>query len=526
MQTKIALVGAGYWGSNILRVLHELGALSLVCDTDERILQQAKARYPNLKATSDLDEVLRSDADAVAIATPARTHFEIAKRVIEAGKDVFVEKPLALTLNDAENLKSLSLSRKKILMVGHILRYHPAVEKLKELIVSGKLGKINYVYSNRLNFGKLRVEENILWSFAPHDISVMLYLLDELPESVTAFGAAYLNENRPDVTLTTLEFKSGVKGHVYVSWFHPFKEQKFIVAGEAGMAVFDDTRDIDKLVLYPHRVEWKGEVPFAVKADGVPVEIQKSEPLKAELSHFIECVSTRKTPKTDAEEGLKVLKVLMLSQNSLDKKGEKMTLNGDEPLAQKKYFVHPTAFVDEGAQIGSGTKIWHFAHVMAGAKLGENCVVAQNCFVGSRATLGNGVKLQNNVSVYDLVELEDNVFVGPSAVFTNDTNPRAKFPKGGKWVPTRVREGASIGANSTILCGIEIGKSAFIGAGAVVTKNVPDYAVMVGNPAKILSYMCECGEKLKFEKDTAACGKCGKKYSKSGEKVTPLLSSH
>lgn len=511
---KIALIGAGYWGSNILRVLKECGVLSLVCDTDEKILQQVGSRYPDLATTRSLDIVLKSDVDGIAIATPARTHFEIAKKAIEAGKDVFVEKPLALSLDDAGELKALSSARKKILMVGHILRYHPAVEKLKELIAGGKLGRINYVYSNRLNFGKLRVEENILWSFAPHDISVMLYLLDELPESVTAFGGAYLNEDRADVTLTTLEFKSGVKGHIYVSWFNPFKEQKFVVVGEEGMAVFDDTRDSDKLIFYPHRVEWNGEIPLAVKAKGEPVEIPKSEPLKAELSHFIDCVSSRKIPKTDVEEGLRVLKVLMLSQNSLDRKGEKMSLNGD-----KKYFVHPTAFVDDGAAIGNGTKIWHFAHVMGGAKIGEKCVIAQNCYVGSRAILRNGVKLQNNVSIYDLVELEDNVFVGPSAVFTNDTNPRAKFPKGGKWIPTRVKEGASIGANSTILCGIEIGKSAFVGAGAVVTRSVPDYAVVVGNPARILSYMCECGEKLKFKRNAATCKKCGRKYSKRDENV-------
>ncbi len=512
---KIALVGAGYWGKNILRVLNELGVLSIVCDAEQEVLNQAKERNPKLKVTSEINDVINSDVDAVAVATPAKTHFEIARRAMEAGKDVFVEKPLALSLSDAETLRSLAKSQNRILMVGHILRYHPAVEKLKELASSGKLGRINYVYSNRLNFGKLRVEENILWSFAPHDISVMLYLLDELPESVTAFGAAYLDQKRADVTLTTLEFKSGAKGHIYVSWMNPFKEQKLVVAGEDGMAVFDDTRDSDKLVLYPHRVQWKNDVPLAVKADGLPIELHKAEPLKAEMQHFIDCVSTKKTPKTDVEEGLKVLKVLMLSQNSLDRKGEKMALNEN-----KNYFVHPTAFVDDDASIGNGTKIWHFSHVMGGAKIGEKCVVAQNCYIGSRAVLGNGVKLQNNVSVYDLVKLEDNVFVGPSAVFTNDTNPRAKFPKGGKWVPTVVHSGASIGANSTILCGLEIGKSAFIGAGAVVTKSVPEYAVVAGNPAKIISYMCECGEKLKFEKDSAVCAKCGRKYSKSGERVT------
>ncbi len=511
---KIALVGAGYWGINLLRVLSELGVLSVICDSEERVLKDVRARYPGIRTTANLRDVMESDVSGVAIATPARTHFEIAKIALLAGKDVFVEKPLALDIRDAEELKSISVAGNRIVMVGHILRYHPAVEKLKEILDSGNIGKINYVYSNRLNFGKLRTEENILWSFAPHDISVILYLLGKLPESVTAFGGAYLDEKRADVTLTTLTFAGGVRGHIYVSWFNPFKEQKLVVVGEDGMAVFDDTQPSDKLIVYPHRVEWNGGIPQAIKAKGVPVEIARAEPLKAELRHFVDCVASRETPKTDVNEGLKVLKVLIMSQNSLDRKGENVKVD-----SEKKYFVHPTAYVDEGARLREGTKIWHFAHVMGGAKVGERCVVAQNCYLGSRAVLGNGVKLQNNVSIYDLVELEDNVFVGPSAVFTNDTNPRAGFPKGGKWVPTKVREGASIGANATILCGIEVGKSSFIGAGAVVTKTVPDYAVVVGNPARVIGYMCECGEKLKFEDENAVCRKCGAEYSKSGDKI-------
>ncbi len=183
------------------------------------------------------------------------------------------------------------------------------------------------------------------------------------------------------------------------------------------------------------------------------------------------------------------------------------------------YFIHPTAVVDEGAEIGDGTKIWHFTHVMGGAKIGKNCVIGQNCFIGRRAVIGNGVKIQNNVSVYDLVTLEDNVFVGPSAVFTNDINPRAPYPKHGNWVPTLVKEGATIGANATIVCGITIGRWAFVGAGAVVTKDVPDYAIVVGVPAKIIGYMCECGEKLYFENGKAVCKKCGKKYKKYNGEV-------
>lgn len=184
-------------------------------------------------------------------------------------------------------------------------------------------------------------------------------------------------------------------------------------------------------------------------------------------------------------------------------------------------FVHESACVDTGAQIGEGTRIWHFTHVMAGAKIGKNCRIGQNCFVGSRAVLRDGVKLQNNVSVYDLVTLEEDVFVGPSAVFTNDINPRAAYPKGGKWIPTVVKRGATIGANSTILCGIALGSNCLVGAGAVVTKDVPDYAVVVGNPASLAGWMCACGQKLSFrgEDAEATCPKCRRLYSKRGTVV-------
>ncbi|MDI6839483.1 MAG: DapH/DapD/GlmU-related protein [bacterium] len=183
-----------------------------------------------------------------------------------------------------------------------------------------------------------------------------------------------------------------------------------------------------------------------------------------------------------------------------------------------KYFVHPTAIVDEGAEIGEGTKIWHFSHIMGGAKIGKNCVIGQNCFIARGAVLGNGVKLENNVSVYTFVTLEDYVFVGPSAVFTNDLNPRAPYPKGGKWIPTHVCKGVSIGANATIICGINIGKWAFIGAGAVVTKDVPDYAIVAGVPARLIGWMCECGEKIEFKNGGTSCYKCARKYHKQGLK--------
>ena len=177
------------------------------------------------------------------------------------------------------------------------------------------------------------------------------------------------------------------------------------------------------------------------------------------------------------------------------------------------YFTHKTAVIDKGATIGKGTKIWHFSHIMGKARIGDNCVIGQNCFVADGAVLGNVVKLENNVSVYTFVTLEDGVFVGPSAVFTNDINPRSLYPKRGKWIPTLVKKGSTIGANATIRCGITIGRCALIGAGAVVTKDIPDYAIVVGIPAKQIGWVCECGNNLSFEKENTICSKCGRRYT-------------
>src|SRR5258706_11969407 len=200
----------------------------------------------------------------------------MAKAALEAGKDVLVEKPLAIDVTHGETVANLAKANGRVLMVGHILRYHPAILKLQELVAGGALGKINYLYSNRLNIGKIRTEENILWSFAPHDISVILSLLNEMPTHVSCKGGAYLSSGVTDVTLSHFEFPSGVRAHIFVSWLHPFKEQKLVVVRSEKMAVFDDTVE-NKLVLYPHKVEWKNRIPTAVKADGEVMALDNRE---------------------------------------------------------------------------------------------------------------------------------------------------------------------------------------------------------------------------------------------------------
>lgn len=314
----VGIAGCGYWGKNLLRNFYELGVLDMACDIDFKRLNTLKKRFPDITMTNDFDEMLRlPHIRAVAIATPAITHYELVKRAVLSNKDVFVEKPLAINTKDANRLLALAKEKNKIIMVGHILQYHPAIIKLKELISKGMLGRIQYIYSNRLNLGKLRTEENILWSFAPHDISAILMLLEQEPVRVSAFGESYLNEEVYDTTLTMLEFKNRVKCHIFVSWLHPYKEQRLIIVGSKAMAVFDDLTK-EKLFIYPHRIEYAGgKIPVAQKSAYYTVEVEKSEPLKEELKHFVDCVVHRKKPKTDVFESLRVLKILESAEKYL-----------------------------------------------------------------------------------------------------------------------------------------------------------------------------------------------------------------
>ncbi len=514
----IAIIGAGDWGKNHVRVFHELGVLRLVIDSDAARRAWVQMRYPDVDVASTVEAAWeREDVHSVVIATPAVTHYRLALEALQAEKDVLVEKPLALHVEEARHLVEEARRRQRILMVGHVLEYHPAVQHLYRLIYEGALGKVRYLYSNRLNWGKFRTEENVLWSFAPHDIALTLRILDRMPREVIAHGQAYLNPNIADVTLTVLRFTDDILAHIFVSWLHPFKEQRFVVVGETQLAVFDDTQPWErKLAMYPHEVQWQdGRIPVARKAEAKFIQVQPYEPLRAQAEAFLESIRTRQAPLTDGESALRVLQVLQAAQQSLERGGpQKMT-----SIPKQTYFVHPTAIVDEGAEIGKGTKIWHFSHVMPGARIGENCVLGQNVFVGKNVRIGNGVKIQNNVSVYEGVELEDYVFCGPSMVFTNVMNPRSEIERKDEFRKTLVKRGATLGANSTIVCGVTIGQYAFVGAGAVVTKDVPDYALVVGVPARIVGWMCVGGEKLQFSNGTAQCSACGRRYRKEGKRV-------
>ncbi len=549
MKKNIAVAGAGHWGKNLVRVFSRLGVLHTICDENPAVLKNILASWDlsdskKPKTTTSLEDVLaNSEIDAVVIATPAASHYAITRSALLHSKDVFVEKPLALNLEEGKELVRIAEEKSLILMVGHILNYHPAVLKLKGLIDSGSLGQIYYLYSNRLNFGRIRSEENILWSFAPHDISVMLMLLEEEPIKVTATGATYLQPGVTDITLSHFVFKNDVQAHIFISWLHPYKEQRLVVIGQEKMAVFDDAAP-EKLVIYSHKVAWKDRVPTAQKAEPEVVPLQMEEPLLAEARHFLECLNNRKHPRTDGKEGLRVLKILDECQRSLsnpclmhagagplmhaepapvvvNRGAGPLSLRGSQKADKAiSCFVHPSSYVDEDVKIGAGTKIWHFCHILGGSRIGENCKIGQNVVLGPNVTIGNNVKIQNNVSVYEGVILEDDVFCGPSMVFTNVFNPRSAIPRMNELRKTVVKKGATIGANATIVCGYTIGRYAFVGAGAVVTRDIPDYALVIGVPAKITGWMCECGVKLSFSprEKTSTCSACGKKYRQTSPK--------
>ncbi|WP_275667814.1 Gfo/Idh/MocA family oxidoreductase [Paramagnetospirillum kuznetsovii] len=502
------MLGCGNWGQNLVRNYSQLGALAAVHDPDAIVAGAISAQF-HVPAVTLEDILADASIDGIVVAAPAERHAALADRSLRAGKHVFVEKPLALNVPQAEDLCRLAAELGRVLMVGHLLQYHPAFQKLLALCRNGTIGRLQYVYSNRLNFGRIRTEENILWSFAPHDISMILALLGDQVETVTAIGHNHFHRNLADVTTTHLTFSSGPAAHIHVSWLHPFKEQRLVVIGDAGMLVFDDQQDWEqKLKIYPHRVTLKDGIPYPKKGDVRAIPVDAAEPLALECQHFLDTISAGGVALTDGAEGLAVLRVLDAAQRAMETRRPVV-------MAATPYFAHETAEIDAPAEIGEGTRIWHFSHVLKNSVIGQNCNIGQNVVIGPDVRIGNRCKIQNNVSVYPGVTLEDGVFCGPSMVFTNVHNPRAEIERKSEYRPTLVKRGATIGANATVVCGHEIGRYAFVGAGAVVTHDVPDHAVVAGNPARVIGHVCACGVRLPDgDWADAVCSACGDGYAR------------
>lgn len=323
---KVAVIGTGYWGKNLVRNFYELGALKMFFDATPRILKEISEKFPAIEAAPSFAQILADKEIAgIVIATPAVTHYELAKAAMLAGKDVFVEKPMTLRAAEAEELVKISKAENRILFVGHLLEYHPAVTWLKLLIDNGELGEIRYLYSNRLNFGKFRTEENVLWSFAPHDISMMIYFMGAMPEKVSTSGYSWINPGVADVTLTRLTFPGNVFGHIFVSWLNDKKVQELVLQGEKAIAAFNDLSR-EKLIISPFDFNPNGKEPFPVKKTPWMVPLNPEEPLKIECREFLDCVATRRQPRTDGENGLRVVKVLETCQRSMKQKGAKLNV--------------------------------------------------------------------------------------------------------------------------------------------------------------------------------------------------------
>ena len=317
---NIACVGAGYWGKNLIRNFHELGVLKVICDDNINLLRSFSKQYPDAASYSSFSQVLTDNSiHAVSISTPVVTHNLLIQQALKAGKHVFVEKPLCLDENQAVECIELADSFKLTLMVGHLLWYHPAVLEIRRALHAGELGKIHYLYSNRLNMGLLRDGENVLWSFASHDISIILGLVDSKPVAVKAFATEHLQTGIADQVIGILAFENKISAHIHVSWLNPFKEQKLVIVGEKAMLVFDDTLPWEqKLAKYCHSVHWENQRPVAVKSDPQYIELTPAEPLKSECQHFIDSIVSGSRPRTDGREGLKVLKVLNQLQQAID----------------------------------------------------------------------------------------------------------------------------------------------------------------------------------------------------------------
>lgn len=565
----LAVVGSGKWGSNHSRTAFSMGALAAVVDPAAEVRRDAAEKWdvPTFATLSDLvaaksqSELLRGLV-GVVIATPPATHAGLARDAMAAGLSVLVEKPMCPSVEEAVVLAECARAARHPgpgraackLMVGHLLRYGAPHSVAMELIKGGHVGKVRRVKALRINFGTVRVEENVLWSLCPHDVSVALAMCSAdgraaLPRRVRCTGLNIVNGNNgvEDAVELTAEFESGALLHIEANWLHPEKERRMTVYGSEGFIVVNEAvpapiaqldEDATRNAL-PVRL-WK----YGTSVDKKRVALTKEEiglvpnvhyldashgcsrfaesPLQSELEHFRNCCFDRTAePLTDAEEGLRVVQVLAAATESMrERDGGWVSLKQNSltpstvvalPTARKveastsPYFAHESAIIDDGAQVGVGAKIWHFSHVMSGAVIGARCSLGQNVFVAGKVRLGVNVRVQNNVSLYDGLSVGDNVFLGPSCVFTNVRRPRSEFPTSASdYCQTKIGDGVTVGANAVIVCGVTVGDYAMIGAGCVVTKDVKRHAQVVGNPGRQVAWVGRTGVPLVSDADSVS----------------------
>jgi predicted dehydrogenase len=333
---KIGTVGLGAWGWNVTRNFAELKSCNLVScfDIDQKRRDSAGRAWPGVVPVDSFEKLLKQEIDAVVIASPAVTHYELVKKALLSGKDVFVEKPFTLNTRHAEELLELSQKLDRVLMVGHLLEYHPVVHRLRKLITSGELGPVYYIYSQRVNLGRIRGDENALWSFAPHDISQILFLLGMEPTNVSARGQSYIQDGIEDVVFLSLFFDNRIMAHIHLSWLDPHKVRRTTIVGKNKMAVFDDAETTEKLRIYDNHAEMPpaksyGEAIQVRFGDILIPRVETTEPLKLECQHFIDCVRDRQTPVSDAQDGLRVIRIIEAAQQSMDQDGIPVSLRNN-----------------------------------------------------------------------------------------------------------------------------------------------------------------------------------------------------
>ena len=492
----------------------------------------------NLLVTGDMAALLHDErVRAVAVVVPARFHAAVVEAVLKAKKHVLVEKPFTLELAEAEALESEAKKADRALMVGHLLNHHPAFNELVRLVELGRIGAVSAVHSRRMMLGQFR-EEDVLWSLASHDVSMILRVAGRnlAPTAVQCVANGTVSLTRRGVydfaNISMQWADSGIVASCTTSWVSVEKKAEITVIGTKGVLKFDDCKPwAEKLQVFDNFCEWRDGQPVAVKrTDFAPtsIAVPETQPLTAECSAFCETVEARDAGKgataseslSDAAEALRVMRTLVGAHQSAEKGGASIQLASIGN--QQRFFAHETALVDDPSVVGAGTKIWHFSHIMPGCAVGEQCNIGQNVVVHANAALGARCKVQNNVSVYGGVVCGDDCFLGPSMVFTNVRRPRAAVNRHGEWDKTVVGASVTIGANATIVCGIRIGNFAFIGAGTVVTKDVPSFALMVGNPAKQIGWVDCDGERLDFGGASGQIERNGKRYCLSSDGIVSM----
>lgn len=525
---RLAVVGLGARGQATAEAARSAGALAAICDVDPVVLVDTARALGEVRVDADYLRLLQAgDINAVALCSPPETWDGMVEAALRAGKDVYLDAPLVLPLAHGRRLLERVAEGRRVLMSGPVLRFAPVVEHLLATVRSGRLGPLRYLHGRHFKTGSTAAEPPSDAGLSVTLSHLVVELVDASPGRVLTRATAWRSARHPDVTETLLDVPGGPRVLLHAASADAFGPAfELEVVGELGAARLWRAPD-DRLHLTLTMFAPDGE------PTDVPPPSMGTEARAASLRHFFEAVATRR-PSLQGPDGLLALwRLVSAAQRSLDAGAE--VLFGDAPPAAPQsapsaptlapgVYLHPTVQMDGPCEIGEGTKIWHFSKLLGPLTIGRQCSFGQNVVIERHVTIGDNVKVQNNVSIYSGVILEDDVFCGPSMVFTNIGTPRSHYPRKGQYTTTRVRRGASIGANATVVCGHTLGQYCFVGAGAVVTRDVPDFALVYGNPARVMGFTCYCGARLPLgttpgERQSATCADCDRRYLRDGHAV-------